>query len=57
MGIIAPNANGLQQFEEALREGRSGIRFIPKLQELNFACQIGGVPQDFQAIRDSYFNP
>ncbi|MCX5853446.1 MAG: beta-ketoacyl-[acyl-carrier-protein] synthase family protein [Deltaproteobacteria bacterium] len=56
MGVTAPNAHGLNQFEEALREGRSGIRFIPKLQELNFACQIGGVPQDFERIRSSYFD-
>ena len=56
MGIVAPNAHGVEQFETALREGRSGIRFIPRLRELNFACQIGGAPQDFQAIRDRYFD-
>jgi 3-oxoacyl-(acyl-carrier-protein) synthase len=56
MGVVAPNAHGLDNFEEALREGRSGIRFIPELQELNFACQIGGVPQDFESIRKSYFD-
>lgn len=57
LGIVAPNAIGVQQFEEALREGRSGIRFIPQLKELNFACQVGGVPQDFEAVRDGYFHP
>jgi len=56
MGVVAPNAHGLDHFEEALREGRSGIRFIPELQELNFACQIGGIPQDFERIRSSYFD-
>jgi 3-oxoacyl-(acyl-carrier-protein) synthase len=56
MGVVAPNAHGLNQFEEALRKGRSGIRFIPELQELNFACQIGGIPQDFEKIRNSYFD-
>ena len=56
MGVAAPNAHGLDPFEEALREGRSGIRFIPELQELNFACQIGGVPQGFSEIRKSYFD-
>ncbi len=56
MGIVAPNAHGLQQFEEALREGRSGIRFIPRLSELKFACQVAGVPQDFEAVRDRYFD-
>jgi len=56
MGVVAPNAHGLDNFEAALREGRSGIRFIPELQELNFGCQIGGIPQDFNNIRSSYFD-
>ncbi|MEI8172351.1 MAG: beta-ketoacyl-[acyl-carrier-protein] synthase family protein [Deltaproteobacteria bacterium] len=56
MGVVAPNAHGLDNFEEALRGGRSGIRFIPELQELNFACQIGGVPQGFESTRKSYFD-
>jgi len=56
MGIVAPNAHGLEAYEEALRGGRSGIRFIPELRNLNFACQIGGIPQDFDTILKRYFN-
>jgi 3-oxoacyl-(acyl-carrier-protein) synthase len=56
MGIAAPNAHGLDNFEQALREGRSGIRFQPLLAELNFGCQIAGIPEDFDAIRKSYFD-
>lgn len=56
MGVIAPSAHGLDNFEEALREGRSGIRFIPKLEELKFSCQVGGVPQDFENIKKKYFD-
>ena len=56
MGVVSPNAHGLNNFEEALREGRSGIRYIPELKDLNFGCQIGGVPQDFERIRSSYFD-
>ncbi|HYA15392.1 MAG TPA: beta-ketoacyl-[acyl-carrier-protein] synthase family protein [Syntrophales bacterium] len=56
MGVAAPNAHGLNNFEAALREGRSGIRFVPELKDLNFGCQIGGIPQDFDAIRKSYFD-
>ncbi len=44
MGVVSPNGCGLDQFESALREGRSGITLIPKLEKLNFACRIGGVP-------------
>lgn len=47
MGVVSPNAIGLRDFEDALRKGRSGIRFIPKLEELNFSCQIGGIPEHF----------
>jgi len=56
MGIIAPNAHGLDNYEAALRAGRSGIRFIPALQEFNFGCQVGGVPRDFDQILRKYFD-
>jgi 3-oxoacyl-(acyl-carrier-protein) synthase len=56
MGVAAPNAHGLDNFEQALREGRSGIRFIPQLEELKFGCQIAGVPENFDEIRKSYFD-
>lgn len=56
MGIVSPNAHGLDEYEQSLRNGRSGIRFIPELKSLNFACQIGGLPQNFDDIRRSYFN-
>ncbi|HUH66209.1 MAG TPA: beta-ketoacyl-[acyl-carrier-protein] synthase family protein [Syntrophales bacterium] len=56
MGVAAPNANGVANFEDALRKGRSGIRFFPVLKELNFSCQVGGAPQNFDEIRKGYFN-
>ncbi|MEE9913942.1 MAG: beta-ketoacyl-[acyl-carrier-protein] synthase family protein [Deltaproteobacteria bacterium] len=56
MGVAAPNAHGLDKFEQALREGRSGIRFQPLLAELKFGCQIAGIPENFDEIRKSYFD-
>jgi 3-oxoacyl-(acyl-carrier-protein) synthase len=56
MGVAAPNGHGLSNFEQALREGRSGIRFFPRLKELKFSCQIGGMPENFDEIRKSYFD-
>lgn len=47
IGVVAPNGHGLKQFEQALRKGRSGIRYIPALKDLSFACQVGGVPEKF----------
>ena len=56
MGVVAPNGHGLKDYEEALREGRSGIRFIPRLEELNFGCQVGGILLDFDAVLRRYFD-
>jgi 3-oxoacyl-(acyl-carrier-protein) synthase len=56
MGIVAPNGHGLENFEQALREGRSGIRFFPRLEKLKFSCQIGGMPDNFEEVREKYFD-
>ncbi|MFW6080671.1 MAG: beta-ketoacyl-[acyl-carrier-protein] synthase family protein [Desulfosalsimonas sp.] len=55
MGVVSPNAIGLSDFEQALRQGRSGIRFVPRLEELKFACRIGGIPQGFDEACAKYF--
>lgn len=55
MGVVSPNALSLADFKQALRQGRSGIRFIRDLETKKFACQIGGIPQDFDRVRDLYF--
>ena len=56
MGVLSANAHGLDDFEAALREGRSGIRFYEKLKELGFACQVGGIPQGVDELKKRYFN-
>jgi 3-oxoacyl-(acyl-carrier-protein) synthase len=56
MGVVAPNGNGLEAYEAALRGGRSGIRSIPLLQELKFGCTVAGVPQDTDALAETYFD-
>jgi 3-oxoacyl-(acyl-carrier-protein) synthase len=55
LGVVSPSAHGVLEFERALREGRSGIRFIPELEALGFSCRIAGVPQDFDRTRRQYF--
>lgn len=45
MGVVAPNGHGLDIFRKNLRDGISGIKKIPMLEELNFRCQVGGVPE------------
>ena len=56
MGVVAPNAHGLDAFTQALRKGISGIRWVPELAALNFSCQVGGIPQDFEQTRKRYFD-
>jgi 3-oxoacyl-(acyl-carrier-protein) synthase len=56
MGVVAANAHGVDAFEQALREGRSGIRFHDKLRDLGFGCQVGGVPPITEELKRQYFS-
>jgi len=55
IGVIAPNANGVQDFELALRKGRSGLRNIPEMKEAGFGCQVAGVPQGVDELAEASF--
>lgn len=56
LGVISPNAEDKEDFRQAIKEGRSGIRFIQRLEELKFACRIAGVPQNFDTTVQKYFS-
>lgn len=56
LGVVAPNGHGLAAFSQALRSGVSGIRKIDKLAELNFRCQVGGVPQQISEKAKNYLS-
>lgn len=56
MGVLAPNAHGLSNYEMALRESQSGLRHIEQLKELNFTCQVAGIPQNVAALKQQYFD-
>ncbi|WP_318312078.1 beta-ketoacyl-[acyl-carrier-protein] synthase family protein [Flagellimonas crocea] len=55
MGVVAPNGVGVPQFTKALKSRISGISFHQKLKELNFSCQIGGVPHITEELKSEYF--
>lgn len=57
MGVIAPNGRGLKDYEAALRAGKSGIKFQPRLEEYAFSCQVAGVPDSIDGIKEKYFRP
>lgn len=57
LGACAPNGAGLTSFVQSLDNGRSGITFQQELADLNFGCQVAGVPP-LQDIRiGDYFTP
>lgn len=57
MGIVAPNAVGLQAYRHALCEGRSGLSFFPQMKELEFGCHVAGVPQISDQTLEAYLGP
>ncbi len=58
MGVVAPNGIGLDDYAEALREGRSGLSHQPSMEEHNFGCTVAGVPdaKRVQEIAERYFD-
>ena len=55
LGIVAPNGNGIRDFELALRKGQSGIRVTPIMQESGFGCHVAGVPQGVDELAEATF--
>ena len=55
LGVLSANAHGIDDYEKALREGRSGIRFHQHLKDANFACLVGGIPYNADQIKEAYF--
>jgi 3-oxoacyl-(acyl-carrier-protein) synthase len=55
LGVAAPNGVGISEFTHAIKNGISGIRFDPQLQELQFSCQIAGKPQISEELKTHYF--
>jgi len=56
LGVIAPNANGLGDFELALRKGKSGIRRHAAMDASGFACRVAGVPQGVDELAAAAFD-
>jgi 3-oxoacyl-(acyl-carrier-protein) synthase len=56
VGVVAPNGLGIPAFSQALREGRSGVRAVPRLAELRFGCQVAGVPEGIDELAATLFD-
>ena len=57
LGVVSPNAIGVNAFEKALRSMKSGITFHQTLKDKGFSCQIAGTPKVEQQHLDQYFTP
>ncbi len=55
LGIAAPNGVGIPDFLKSIELGKSGIEHYSKLAELNFSCQIGGIPHISEEKKRTYF--
>jgi len=55
MGVCAPNALDIASFSNALKNGLSGIRHYPELEQLKFGCQIAGKPLVNESVINNYF--
>lgn len=56
LGVVSPNGADLAQFRQAIRNGVSGIKHDPQLEQLLFSCQIAGKPEIDQERTSQYFN-
>ena len=56
MGIVSCLGNSKEAVTASLREGRSGIRFIPEYAEMGFRSHVAGRPDvDFAAEIDRMY--
>jgi len=56
LGVIAPNANGVADFESALRAGRSGLKHQDSMEEAKFGCTVAGTPEGVDALCEKTFS-
>ncbi|MBW2314747.1 MAG: beta-ketoacyl-[acyl-carrier-protein] synthase family protein [Deltaproteobacteria bacterium] len=55
IGVLAPNGNGVADFELALRKGRSGLRVNEAMVEHGFRSHVAGVPQGVDELAEATF--
>ena len=55
LGVIAPNGNGIRDFELALRKGQSGVCYQPQMEECKFACRVAGCPEGVDELAEASF--
>ncbi|MFT5443030.1 MAG: 3-oxoacyl-(acyl-carrier-protein) synthase [Myxococcota bacterium] len=56
LGVIAPNGNGVDEFEMALRKGKSGIRFQQVMADSKFGSHVAGTPVGIDELCKATFS-
>jgi 3-oxoacyl-(acyl-carrier-protein) synthase len=56
LGVVAPNAVGVPEFDAALRATKSGLRTVDFMVKHGFACTVGGVPEGVDEIAKKRFS-
>lgn len=56
LGIVAPNGVGIDAFLDAIKNGKSGIRFDQQLADLDFSCRVSGTPQISEEKKRDYLS-
>ncbi|MCR9094391.1 MAG: beta-ketoacyl-[acyl-carrier-protein] synthase family protein [bacterium] len=56
IGVVAPNGVGVPAYEEALREGRSGLKSQESMIEAKFGCTVAGSPEGVDALCEKTFS-
>ena len=55
LGVVSPNGASLAEFRQSVRDGVSGIKHDPQLEQLLFSCQIAGKPVISDERLSQYF--
>ncbi|MFI5140201.1 MAG: beta-ketoacyl-[acyl-carrier-protein] synthase family protein, partial [Sphingobacteriales bacterium] len=53
MGVVSPNGVGVPAFLHAIQNGISGVKFMPRYEDLNFSCRLAGMPDfNWDTLKD-----
>ena len=56
LGVLSGNAHGINNYNEALKNGISGVRYISHMDEMGFAGHVGSIPKNLDQLANKYFS-
>ncbi|WP_259070686.1 beta-ketoacyl-[acyl-carrier-protein] synthase family protein [Mucilaginibacter sp. X4EP1] len=53
LGVVSPNGMNVPDFLHSIKNGISGIKYVPLFEELKFNCQVCGMPEfEWEQLRN-----